>query len=35
MVGTDGCYQALEEDGDEKFAEMAGRSPELWTRFPD
>jgi cyclase len=34
VVGTDGCYQALEEDGDEKFAEMAGRSPELWTRFP-
>jgi cyclase len=34
VVGTDGCYQALDEDGDEKFAEMAGRSPELWTRFP-
>ena len=34
VVGTDGCYQALQEDGDEKFAEMAGRSPELWTRFP-
>ena len=34
VVGTDGCYQALEEDGDEKFAEMGGRSPELWTRFP-
>ncbi len=34
VVGTDGCYQALEEDGDDKFAEMAGRSPELWTRFP-
>lgn len=34
VVGTDGCYQALEEDGEEKFAEMAGRSPELWTRFP-
>ena len=34
VVGTDGCYQALEEDGDEKFAEMAGRSLELWTRFP-
>jgi cyclase len=33
VVGTHGCYQALEEDGDEKFAEMAGRSPELWTRF--
>ena len=34
VVGTDGCYQALEEDGDDKFAEMAGRSPELLTRFP-
>ena len=34
VVGTDGCYQALQEDGDEKFAEMAGRSPELWNRFP-
>jgi cyclase len=34
VIGTDGCYQALEEDGEEKFAEMAGRSPELWTRFP-
>lgn len=34
VVGTDGCYQALAEDGDEKFAEMAGRSPDLWTRFP-
>lgn len=34
IVGTDGCYQALEDDGEEKFAEMAGRSPELWTRFP-
>jgi glyoxylase-like metal-dependent hydrolase (beta-lactamase superfamily II) len=34
VVGTDGCYRALEEDGDDKFAEMAGRSPELWTRFP-
>jgi glyoxylase-like metal-dependent hydrolase (beta-lactamase superfamily II) len=33
VVGTDGCYQALEEDGDEKFAEMAGRSPELGDRF--
>lgn len=34
VVGTEGCRQALEEDGDAKFAEMAGRSPELWTRFP-
>lgn len=35
MVGTEGCWEALKEDGDAKFAEMAGRSPELWTRFPD
>jgi cyclase len=34
VVGTEGCWQALQEDGDAKFAEMAGRSPELWTRFP-
>jgi len=34
VVGTEGCWQALREDGDAKFAEMAGRSPELWTRFP-
>lgn len=34
VVGTDGCYQALAEDGEEKFAEMAGRSPELESRFP-
>jgi glyoxylase-like metal-dependent hydrolase (beta-lactamase superfamily II) len=34
VVGTDGCWQALVEDGDAKFAEMAGRSPELWEKFP-
>jgi glyoxylase-like metal-dependent hydrolase (beta-lactamase superfamily II) len=34
VVGTEGCWQALQEDGDAKFAEMAGRSPELWTKFP-
>lgn len=34
VVGTEGCWQALQDDGDAKFAEMAGRSPELWTRFP-
>ena len=33
VVGTEGCWQALQEDGDAKFAEMAGRSPELWTKF--
>ena len=25
----------MKEDGEAKFAEMAGRSPELWTRYPD
>ena len=35
VIGTDGCWQALQEDGDAKFAEMAGRSPELWEKFPD
>ncbi|MGB7948953.1 MAG: MBL fold metallo-hydrolase [Candidatus Binatia bacterium] len=35
VIGTEGCWQALKEDGDAKFAEMAGRSPELWERFPD
>lgn len=35
VIGTEGCWQALQEDGDAKFAEMAGRSPELWKKFPD
>lgn len=35
VVGSEGCWDALKEDGDAKFAEMAGRSPELKTRFPD
>ena len=35
VIGSDGCWEALKEDGEAKFAEMAGRSPELWTRFPD
>ena len=34
VVGTQGCWEALQEDGEAKFAEMAGRSPELWTKFP-
>jgi cyclase len=34
VVGSEGCWQALKQDGDAKFAEMAGRSPELWARFP-
>jgi cyclase len=35
VIGSVGCQQALEEDGMVKFAEMAGRSPELKTQFPD
>jgi cyclase len=34
VVGSQGCWDALYEDGEAKFAEMAGRSPELWTKFP-
>jgi glyoxylase-like metal-dependent hydrolase (beta-lactamase superfamily II) len=34
IIGSEGCYHALLEDGEAKFAEMAGRSPELFTRFP-
>jgi len=34
VVGSQGCWEALREDGEAKFAEMAGRSPELWTKFP-
>ena len=34
VVGTQGCWDALAEDGEAKFAEMAGRTPELWTKFP-
>jgi cyclase len=34
VIGTQGCWEALREDGDAKFVEMAGRSPELWTKFP-
>jgi glyoxylase-like metal-dependent hydrolase (beta-lactamase superfamily II) len=35
VIGSDGCQEALIEDGDAKFAEMAGRSPELKTLFPE
>jgi len=34
VVGSDGCWDALKSDGEAKFTEMAGRSPELKTRFP-
>lgn len=35
IIGSDGCWEALKEDGEAKFAEMAGRTPELWDRYPD
>lgn len=35
VIGSEGCWQALTEDGEAKFAEMASRSPELKSRFPD
>jgi glyoxylase-like metal-dependent hydrolase (beta-lactamase superfamily II) len=34
VIGSQGCHDALKDDGDDKFAEMAGRSPELFRRFP-
>jgi cyclase len=34
VIGSEGCWRALHDDGDAKFAEMAGRSPELWSKFP-
>lgn len=35
VIGSDGCWDALREDGDAKFTEMAGRAPELKRRYPD
>lgn len=35
VISSDGTWRALQEDGEAKFAEMAGRVPELWKRFPD
>jgi len=35
IIGTQGCWQALHEDGEAKFTEMAGKSPELKEKFPD
>jgi len=35
VIGSDGCWEALRDDGTAKFAEMAGRQPELWARYPD
>jgi glyoxylase-like metal-dependent hydrolase (beta-lactamase superfamily II) len=34
IIGSDGCWEALKDDGEAKFAEMAGRTPELWNRYP-
>jgi cyclase len=34
IIASKGCLDALTEDGDDKFAEMSGRSPELFERFP-
>ncbi len=34
VIGSAGCLAALVDDGDAKFAEMSGRSPELFERFP-
>ncbi len=35
VIASAGCLDALKDDGDAKFAEMSGRSPELFERFPD
>lgn len=35
VIGSDGCREALQLDGDAKFAEMAGREPGLKSRYPD
>jgi glyoxylase-like metal-dependent hydrolase (beta-lactamase superfamily II) len=34
VIASQGCLEALQDDGDAKFAEMSGRSPELFERFP-
>jgi glyoxylase-like metal-dependent hydrolase (beta-lactamase superfamily II) len=34
VIASIGCLDALKDDGDAKFAEMSGRSPELFERFP-
>ena len=33
VIASKGCLEALQDDGDAKFAEMSGRSPELFNRF--
>jgi len=34
VIASQGCLDALADDGDAKFAEMSGRSPELFERYP-
>jgi glyoxylase-like metal-dependent hydrolase (beta-lactamase superfamily II) len=34
VIASKGCLEALQDDGDAKFEEMSGRSPELFERFP-
>ena len=34
VIASQGCMDALVEEGDAKFAEMSSRSPELFTRYP-
>lgn len=34
IIASRGCLEALKDDGEAKFAEMSGRSPELFERFP-
>jgi glyoxylase-like metal-dependent hydrolase (beta-lactamase superfamily II) len=34
VIASRGCWDALTDDGEAKFAEMSERSPELFERFP-
>jgi cyclase len=34
IIASKGCLDALRDDGDDKFAEMSARSPELFERYP-
>ena len=34
IIASNGCLDALMDGGDDKFAEMSGRSPELFERYP-
>lgn len=34
VIASQGCMDALVDEGDAKFAEMSSRSPELFTRYP-